>query len=79
MLLSRHSVGTYQEMSSHATHQGTLGFKSSQLAEPLWTDPGIREELHFENKSAGMEWMIEHSPKILASEEKPPPPPSAGQ
>ena len=25
MPLSRHSVGTYQEMSSHATRQGTLG------------------------------------------------------
>ena len=25
MLLSRHSVGTYQETSSHATQQGTLG------------------------------------------------------
>ena len=25
MPLSRHSVGTYQEMSSHVTHQGTLG------------------------------------------------------
>ena len=26
MLLSFHSVGTYQETSSHATRQGTLGF-----------------------------------------------------
>ena len=26
MPLSRHSVGTYQEMSSHATRQGTLGY-----------------------------------------------------
>ena len=25
MPLSRHSVGTYQETSSHATRQGTLG------------------------------------------------------
>ena len=25
MLLSRHSVGTYQETSSHASHQGTHG------------------------------------------------------
>ena len=25
MPLSRHSVGTYQETSSHATHQGTIG------------------------------------------------------
>ena len=40
MLLSRHSVGTYQETSSHATHQGQS--LSSQLAEPLWTDPGLK-------------------------------------
>ena len=39
--LSRHSVGTYLETSSHATCQGTLG-QSSRLAEPLWTDPGIK-------------------------------------
>ena len=41
MPLSRHSVGTYQETSSHATRQGTL-IQSSQLAEPLWTDPGLK-------------------------------------
>ena len=40
MPLSRHGVETYQETSSHATRQGTLG-QSSQLAEPLWTDPGL--------------------------------------
>ena len=39
MPLSRHSVGTYQKKSSHTSHQGTLS-QSSQLAEPLWTDPG---------------------------------------
>ena len=44
MPLSRHSVGTYQEMSSHATRQETLGHSrlSSQLAEPLWTGPGLK-------------------------------------
>ena len=41
MLLSRHSVGTYQETSSHEICQGTFG-QSSQLIEPLWTDPGIK-------------------------------------
>ena len=41
MLLSRHGVGTYQETGSHATRQGTLGHSLSQLAEPLWTDPGL--------------------------------------
>ena len=44
MPLFRHRVETYQEMNSHATHQGTLGDShlSSQLAEPLWTDPGLK-------------------------------------
>ena len=40
MPLSRHSVGTYLETSSHTTCQGIFGLLS-QLAEPLWTDPGI--------------------------------------
>ena len=31
MLLCRHSVGTYQETSSHATHQGTLGHSRLSL------------------------------------------------
>ena len=39
--MSRHSVGTYPETSSHATCQVTFG-QSSQLAEPLWTEPGIK-------------------------------------
>ena len=41
MPLSRQSMGIYKETSSHATHQGTLS-QSSQLAEPLWTDPGLK-------------------------------------
>ena len=58
MPLSRQSVGTY-------------------LAEPLRTDPGIkswtgvRELISTQKKkSAGGEWLVEHSPKILASEKK---------
>ena len=31
MLLSRHSVGIYQEMSSHASCQGTLGHSHLSL------------------------------------------------
>ena len=42
MPLSRHSVGKYQETSSHATPQGTLGHSHSELGEPLLTDPGIK-------------------------------------
>ena len=37
MPLFRLSVGTYQETSSHATHQ---------LAEPLWTDPGLKSAIN---------------------------------
>ena len=44
MPLCRHSVGSYPERSSHATCQGTSG-QSSQLAEPLWTDPGPESEI----------------------------------
>ena len=44
MLLSRHSVGTYQEMSSQASRQGKIG-QSSQLTEPLWTDPGLKSAI----------------------------------
>ena len=42
MSLSRHSVGTYQETSSHATRRGNTQPQSCQLAEPLWTDPGLK-------------------------------------
>ena len=35
MPLCRHSVGTYQETSTHAICQGTLG-------QPLWADPGLK-------------------------------------
>ena len=42
MPLSRQSVGTYQETGSHATLLEDTQPQSSQLAEPLWTDPGLR-------------------------------------
>ena len=67
------SEGTYQETSSHATRQGTLGH--SQLAEPPWTDPGlksgtrVRELILTLKKSAGGELIFGNSPKILAREE----------
>ena len=41
MPLSRHSMGIYQETSSHVIRKETLG-QSFQLAEPLWTDPGLK-------------------------------------
>ena len=48
----------------------------SQLAEPMWTDPGlksgisVRELISTLKEIAGGEWIVEHSPKILAREEK---------
>ena len=58
--------------------------QSSQLAEPLWTDPSLesrisgRELIYTlwkrskKKKGGGVGgvWMVEHSPKILASEKK---------
>ena len=48
-----------------------------RLAEQLWTDPGLKSGnslseliLSLKKKSAGGEWIVEHSPKILAREEK---------
>ena len=49
---------------------------SSQLAEPQWTDPGIKKGIYMRElistlkKKARQEWMIEHFPKLLASEDK---------
>ena len=40
MPLSWHSVGTYPNTSSHVS--GNIWPLSSQLTEPLWTDPGLK-------------------------------------
>ena len=42
MPLSRHSVEIYSETNSRNL-SGNIGPQSSQLAEPLWTDHGIKE------------------------------------
>ena len=44
-LTQRHRVGSYKETSSHATSQWNTWPQSSRLAEPLWTDPGLRSEI----------------------------------
>ena len=77
MPLSRHSVGG-NELTRNSSKNTQL--QSSQLAELLWTDPGlmsgisVRELISTLNNffltSAGGELMVKHSPKILASEEK---------
>ena len=75
--LTRHSVGTYPAMSSQATFQGTWP-QSPQLAEPLWTDPGlksgirVRKRISTQKKAqAGNEWS-NILPKSLQARKKPP-------
>ena len=45
MLLSGHSVGAYQEMSSHATHQGTLSHSCLSLLSHSGLMVALRVEL----------------------------------
>ena len=68
MPLSRLSVGNYPERSSRT---GTFGSQSSQLAEPLWIDRGIKSGISV----CELISTFEYSPKILASEEKATPTP----
>ena len=59
---------------------GNIWPQSSQLTEPLWTNPSINSGISVcmlismsknnNKKAAGGEWMVAHSPTILASEEK---------
>ena len=44
MLLSRYSMGTYPETSPHAICQNNRS-RSSQFAEPLSTDPGLKSAI----------------------------------
>ena len=41
-MLSMHSVGTYRGNELTCNSSGNSQPQLSQLAEPLWTDPGIR-------------------------------------
>ena len=60
-MLSRHSVGTYQEKLLTRNSSGSTRPQLSQLAEPLWTDHSLKSrndvgELIFTyRKSAGGE------------------------
>ena len=73
MPVSRNSMENYPETSSSATRQGTFG-QSSQLGEPLWTDPGIKSEISVRELIFTLRKKVKNSrtfPKrILASEEK---------
>ena len=45
MPLSRHSVGSYPQNELTRNLSGNIRLQSSQLADPLWTDPGIKSEI----------------------------------
>ena len=87
MLVSRHSVETYPETSSHAACQGTFG-QFSQLAELLWTDSGtksgisVRELISTSKKKKKNAWAgYEQSnilPKSSQARKNPPPPLHSG-
>ena len=59
---------------------GNIRPQSSQLAEPLWTDPSLKSGISVrelisisfkkKKKRAGRERLVEHSPQIPASKEK---------
>ena len=74
MPLSRHRMGTYLETCSHATCQGTFSHGQLSLLSHCGIKSGISVcKLIFtlkKKKSASREWMVEHSPKTLASKEK---------
>ena len=67
---------------SHGTRQGNTRAQSSQLTEPLWTDPGLKSGISVcvlistlkknnnNPKPAGGDRMVQPTPKILASEGK---------
>ena len=69
MLLSKHGVGTYPETRNLL---GNIRPQSSQLAEPLWADPGIKSTISVrelistskkKKKKKGGERMVEYSPQ----------------
>ena len=71
--LSRHSMGTYQEMSIHAA---TVILARWATVDQSWHNEWnklVQANLHLkqqQQKNAGREWIVKHSPQILASEEK---------
>ena len=73
--LCRHGVGTYQETSLHATRQKTFGHRrlsspSHKCARPKFYLKNKTKQQQQQQKRSGVEWIVEHSPKILAREEK---------
>ena len=81
MLLFRHSVGTHQEMSSHATCQTTLGHSRLSSPNHCGLILAYRVELvcptksPLKKKSAGGNELSNILPKSSHARIKPPPPP----
>ena len=85
MLLPTHSVGNPSGNKLTCNLSGSTRPQSSQLAEPLWTDPGLKSgfgvreliatlEKKKKQKSPGGERIVEHSQKKnLQARKKPPP------
>ena len=78
-MLPRHSIRNLSRTELTHDSSGNTRPQSSQLAEPLWTGPGLKSgisvrelisTLQNKQKSAGGERTVAHSPKILAHEEK---------
>ena len=73
-MLSRHSVEIYQGNGLTCNSSGNIWQQSSQLAEPLWTDHGLKRgivhKLISTLKSTGWEQFIETTPITLTGEEK---------
>ena len=77
MLLPMHSVLLGNKLTRNLS--GNIRPQSSQLTEPLWTDPGIKSGISVHELIPTLEKkktaqvgnkMVQHSPKILTSEEK---------
>ena len=67
MPLSRHSLGTYPETSSHTTRQGTLDHSRLSSLSQLWPTVQLRELVSTLRKKEREKGTV---PKILAREEK---------
>ena len=72
-MLSRHCLGTYQGSELTCNLSGNAWLQLSQLAEPLWTDPGFKKKVQ-----AGIDSSeISPPPQSWYVRRKPPPPPQA--
>ena len=83
MLLCRHSVGTHKENEVTRNSSGNTQPQSSQLAQPLWTDPGLKNGTSMrklistlkKKKAQAGNKLSNPLPKSLNARKKLPPPP----